>query len=462
MLYLERDQDTIFALATPPGHSGIAVIRVSGPQTLEFVSKNARFLKSPDKKIETHKAYFGNFRASESEEVIDEILLTYFAEGRSFTGQESIEISCHGSPVVISKISEELLLSGCRLAEKGEFTYRAFMNGRMDLVQAESVLSLIESKSSSSARMSTRQLQGELSKIFHQLEDDLTWVLAHMEAGIDFSTEDIDPYDPKELLAVTNRSLVKVKELLSSYRSGRVIQEGFKIALVGATNVGKSSLLNALTQKDHAIVTDIEGTTRDLVHAQISVEGVSVQLTDTAGLRETEDKVEKIGIEKTKNAIQESDLIFWVVDLSRSLEKTELEVLDFLEKENTVLILNKKDERKKSLSEFADLKASVASSIEVSAKTGEGLEQIQSVIQERVNDLLIEDSPVVSNARHFEKLQVVQAGIEKTNQLLGEDASPDFISFELQCSLLAVKELLGKTYDDQVMDRVFQEFCIGK
>lgn len=479
MSLLERDQDTIFALSTPPGRGGIAVIRVSGPQSFEFVRKNCLFLPL---KPESHRAYFGRFKSSQaltnessiggeanqSQEVIDEILATCFAEGKSFTGQESVEISCHGSPVIISAISDELVHAGCRLAEKGEFTYRAFMNGRLDLVQAESVLSLIESKSKSAARMASRHLQGELSKKYGQLDNDITWMLANMEAGIDFSTEDIDPFDSAELLQMGQNSLAAVRELLSSYEKGRIISEGLNVALVGRPNAGKSSLLNALTQKEHAIVTDIAGTTRDLVQAHLSIDGVMVQLTDTAGLRESSDQVEKIGIERALQAASEADLVFYLVDVSQEFLPEDLKRFEELRSMNSsgrshdevFLIGNKCDlsnaETVRSLQKISD------ESLLVSATTGENLESIFNLLRSSVQELMAEDDPVVQNTRHVEKLKLAEQSLVKCNELLAEEASPEFVSFELQCALKATKEILGQVYDDEVMDRVFKEFCIGK
>lgn len=461
MEFLDRDRETIFALSTPPGRGGIAVLRVSGVHAAEFVRKNCGFLPENP---ESHRVYYGRFK-NDRDETLDEVLLTFFAQGRSFTGQETVEISCHGSPVIVSALAEELVKSGCRPAARGEFTYRAFMSGRIDLVQAESVLSLIESRSKSAAKMASRHLQGELSKSYTQIENDLIWILANMEAAIDFSTEDITPYNGPQLLSVAQAALQRIQGLIDSFEKGRRLTEGLHLVLVGRPNVGKSSLLNALAQEERAIVTEIAGTTRDLVHAQLSIGGVAVQVTDTAGLQETDDVVEKIGIAKTYQALQEADLVFWLLDLSQN--PADEPVLRGLDPLRTVLIGNKKDIARTSLEEHLGPNNGPAVSrflgaLEVSVKTGENLEKVVEIVQTQVKDVLLDDAPVVLHSRHTEKLTAAKQSLEKTMSLLAEDASPEFITFELQCGMLAVQELLGKSFDDQVMDRVFSEFCIGK
>jgi tRNA modification GTPase len=290
-----RSEQTICAISTPPGLGGVAVIRVSGPNALASAIKIAPGLAS--KKIESHKLYFTKIKDADSE-TVDEVVISYFANGKSFTGEEVIEISCHGSEYIAEKVVDLLVESGCALAEKGEFTYRAFMNNKIDLVQAESVLALIESQNQASARVAMRQLQGHISKQFTKLESDMTWCLAHIEASIDFSTEGIDVVDPKVLVEKLTLIQNELKLLVASYRSGRLVKEGIKVVLLGKPNVGKSSLLNLFLQDDKAIVTAVAGTTRDVIQASTLFEGLRFTISDTAGLRATDDIVEKIGVDR--------------------------------------------------------------------------------------------------------------------------------------------------------------------
>ena len=461
MAYLDRDQDTVFALSTPPGRGGLAVLRISGDIALEVSKRHCKFLpKTP----ETHRVFYGFFRSAMNEE-IDEVLVSYFAHGKSFTGEETIEISCHGSPVIVSTICEELLQSGCRNAERGEFTYRAFVNGKIDLVQAESVLDLIESKSKSAARMATRLLKGELSSKFLRLENDLTWMLANMEADIDFSTEDIQPFDFGQLISFAENSLNRVESLIESFKKGRSLSKGMSLVIVGRPNSGKSSLLNTLIDENRAIVTDVAGTTRDLIQAEFQVDGVLVSVTDTAGLHETENVVEKIGIKKTKEAAETADVILLVVDTSDRKEiANQLILLQPSESQKIMVLGNKIDLSGIDEIDFQKIICNVpaAEGLRISVKTGENIDKLNALIKREVHELLVDDAPLVLSSRQFEKLMKIRESVEKTISLLKENASPEFTSFELQCGLRAAQELLGKVYDDQVMDRVFQEFCIGK
>ncbi len=298
----DRDQDTICAVSTPHGVGGISVIRVSGLDTLSIVAKICPFLPEHP---ESHRVYFGVLRNSQnaagsaSADEIDEVLVTYFKKGKSFTGEEVIEISCHGSPVICQSILHELVLLGARPADRGEFTFRAFMNGKLDLVQAESVLSLIESQSQQAARLALRQLKGSVSKKLEDIENDMTWVLALAEAGIDFSTEGIQLVENSVVLERLDKIEKSLEELVGTFKVGRVLKDGFRIVLTGLPNVGKSSLLNLFLEDERAIVTDIPGTTRDVIHGDTSFKGVKFTFLDTAGLRESvSDLVEKIGIQK--------------------------------------------------------------------------------------------------------------------------------------------------------------------
>ncbi len=464
MLFRAEDEDTICALSTAPGTGGIAVIRVSGTKAFELTRQICPFLPP---KPESHRIYYGILRSEDRTEAIDEVLVSCFADGRSFTGEETTEISCHGGQVLTTSILKELVKVGCRTAKRGEFTYRAFMNGRLDLVQAESVLSLIESQSKPSAKVALRQLQGHLSSDFHRIEDDLVWVLAHLEASIDFSTEGIEVVPSEKLQGRTLALIEHVGKLISTYRQGRLLKDGIEVALVGRPNAGKSSLLNAFLKEDRAIVTPHAGTTRDTIEGRHTISGVPVTFVDTAGIRETENEIEKIGIERSRSAMEKADFIFYIVDL---MEDAATEVDAFVSdgRANSYLIVNKVDLDpagskqsilKKKLTEKGVPEERI---FWVSAAQRSGLEKIESMLSELVGSVDSDSSNVVTQARHLELLQKIHSCLSTALGLIKRDSSPEFIAFELQESVRAIHELLGKEFNEQVIDRIFKEFCLGK
>ncbi|MGE4131373.1 MAG: tRNA uridine-5-carboxymethylaminomethyl(34) synthesis GTPase MnmE [Bdellovibrionales bacterium] len=456
MELLNRDKDTICALATAPGVGAISIVRVSGDDAVKIGRKLAAFLPEyPD----SHRVYYGIIKDSVSEEPLDEVLISYFGKGRSFTGESTLEISCHGSPTIVDEILQSLIEAGARPAERGEFTFRAFQNGRVDLVQAESILAMIESRSKRAARMALRQLQGELSTKIRTLTSDLTTCLAHLEANIDFAAEDIEIASNESLIQRLLELKRSVIQLLRSYRQGRLIRGGVEALLVGRPNAGKSSLLNAFVQEDRAIVTELAGTTRDFVECETSLGGIRLSLVDSAGLRPTDDRVEKIGVERTVARFSDADLILYVVDAEEGITDSDRAFWDQLPWESTLVLVNKSDLNPAFNFEPPGGALGV---LRVSARTGQGLNDWKTWIENWMSMELKEDSTVISNARHFRLLKQVQESLETAIPLLQADESPDLIALELQAGLQAFYDILGLTYDDQVMDRVFGEFCLGK
>lgn len=476
MILGDRDKDTICAVSTPHGVGGISIIRVSGPLTLSFVSKLATFLPTHP---ESHKIYYGNLLSAESSDGIDEVLVSYFKSGRSFTGEEVIEISCHGSPVICQAILNQLISLGCRAAEPGEFTYRAFMNGKLDLVQAESVLSLIESQSQQAAKLALRQLKGSLSKKLEMIEDEMTWILAHAEASIDFSTEGIKVVDDDVVQVKLSKIEDHLKELVSTFKVGKLLKDGFHIVLTGLPNVGKSSLLNLFLEDERAIVTEIPGTTRDVIHGDTNFKGVKFTFIDTAGLRdETTDIVERIGIQRSYEAHQESDAVFFVYDVEKGLSAEELQVLDTLEPQKTYILGNKVD-KFKEVPNIERLQSQMAQSkffqkipnipafftrrvFFVSALDKKARSVVLDELIVEVSDLQRENTVLISNARHFENLSRALENTTRSKSLVDQGMGSEFLALELKEALIAIQETLGKRFDDQIMDRVFKEFCIGK
>lgn len=468
-----RDRDTICAVSTPPGVGGISVLRVSGEKALSITRGLAPFFPE---RPESHKAYFGTLVDPIDQSPLDEVLITWFAEGRSFTGEATAEISCHGNPLICADILKALVSLGARPADRGEFTYRSFMHGRIDLVQAESVLELIESRSESARRVALRQLKGDLSKALESLEDNLIWCLAHIEAGIDFATEGLETVEQGVLLQRLQGVKAGLERLVSSFASGRVLRDGVRISLVGRPNVGKSSLLNNFLQEDRAIVTEIPGTTRDVVDGETQFHGLRLQFQDTAGLREATDQVERLGIERSRKALKESDLVFFVFDASEGLTPQDREILSLLDPEKTLILANQMDRSPKSPAELAKALESetffTTSGLSASDRAQKMffVSALDKITREKVLDPLMarlqaelnESAALLANARHFERLSHSLMCLEQGIGGLEGGAGSEFVALDLKEALLGVQETLGKRFDDQIMDRVFKEFCIGK
>lgn len=467
----ERDSRTICAVSTPPGTGGISVIRVSGPESRSIIRSLCFFFPEQP---ESHRAYYGLLKNPADGKAIDEVVVTWFGKGRSFTGEDTAEISCHGNPLLCREIIDRLVEQGALPADRGEFTYRAFMNNRLDLVQAESVLALIESRSAAASRLALRQLQGDLSHRLEALENDTTWALAHIEAGIDFSTEGLDVVDPSilqdKLLGIEN----DLRRLVDSFRAGRVLRDGLRVALVGRPNVGKSSLLNNLLEEDRAIVTEIAGTTRDVVDGETVFEGRRFVFLDTAGLREATDRVEKMGIERSRKASEEADLVLFVFDAEAGLTAEDRLLLEALAPGKTLLLANKIDRlvepAKKTLEN--DLRAGkffkdsgtlpAEKLLFVSALDTTTRSKILERLKGQFDVEQAETSAVLSSSRHYERLRKALENVESSRAGLHQGIGAEFIAVELKEALMAIQETLGKRFDDQIMDRVFREFCIGK
>ncbi len=464
--YRDLLSDTICAPVTPPGHSGVAVIRVSGNQAFK---NTLEIIKHSSLKPETHRSYLSEVLDGEGQK-IDQVLLTFFSKGKSFTGDESVEVSCHGNPLLINSIVQRFLEKGCRLAERGEFSFRAYYNGKIDLVQAESIQNLVTAKIKTGSRTFVKQLTGKLSDSFNGLQDDLVTAMAHLEASIDFVEEDIQTGDLKVVGELLNKVLIVTNQLLTSYDLGKSLNKDLKILILGNTNAGKSSLFNSCLQANRAIVTEIPGTTRDLVSGQKFLGTSSVEFIDSAGLRKTVDPVETLGIQKSLAEIESADLILFVIDLT---EPGSLDILPSLPKDKVLVVFNKVDlfesepEMMKSMNlvfnkigmEFQENEICFVSSL-TGFQIEEMLKKAESFLAKDTSEY--DSGLVVTQARHFNHLLELKSYLTGAKNLISLGESPDLISQELSLGLSEVHQLLGKKYDDEVLDKIFSQFCIGK
>lgn len=456
-----RDEQTICAISTPHGVGGIAVIRISGPGAANAAKKICQTLSTKDS-LTSHHAYFSEINDLVGNK-IDEAVVTYFAQGKSFTGEEVVEISCHGSRFIAQQILDLLVVCGCRMADRGEFTYRAFMNGNMDLVQAESVLALIESQSQAAAKVALRQLDGHVSKKFEYLISELTWALAHIEASIDFAEQGIQVVDPLILIKKLKDVMGSLEFLISSYRTGRLVRDGVRVALVGEPNVGKSSLLNLMLQSDRAIVTPIAGTTRDVVEGETIFKGTKYNFSDTAGLRETSDQVEIIGIDKSKKEAEKADLLCFVFDCTTEDWARALQLAAQLKNTKKIFLLNKAEHLDEVQKAALQLRVPAGTTaIFTSAMNAKNRDGIFTSILSAVGSLEFLDEAVISSARQYEQARYSHEMISNSIADLEQNTGSEFVAMHLKESLISLQKILGQVYDDQIMDRVFKEFCLGK
>lgn len=455
--------DTIAAIATAPGEGGIGILRISGEKSLKvaeeiFKSMSGKSIKEYNKRT----LIYGNI--VDDENVIDEVLLAYMKGPNSYTGEDVIEINCHGGFISVKKILELILSKDIRLAEAGEFTKRAFLNGRIDLSQAEAVIDVIKAKTDIAHEVAQNQLEGSLSKRIRELRDKVTEILAHVEVAIDYPEEDIEYITYQTLKEKTDELKKEIKKLYDTAESGKILREGLKTVIVGKPNVGKSSLLNSILGENRAIVTDIPGTTRDVIEEFVNIKGIPLKIVDTAGIRDTDDIVEKIGVEKSKESFTSADLIIMVLDASRKLSEEDIEILENLRDKQTIVLLNKND-LKQEIEEEKILKYVENNSIiKISALQQEGIEELQDKIESMVYKGSVKNnsSLVVTNSRHKDALN--KAYKSATDALIAlEQSMPfDFVEVDLKNIWDYLGYINGDTVTEDLLDNIFHNFCIGK
>lgn len=439
--------DVIVALATAPMESAIAVIRVSGEECFELLNK----IFSKNIKIEGHKAYFGNI--VDGEEIIDEVIVSTFVAPRSFTGENSFEINCHGGMFIVNKIIQTCIKNGARMANRGEFSKRAYLNGKIDLIQAEAINDMIRATSDEESKLAVMSLKGSTSKMIGEVKEKMTQILANIEVNIDYPEYDDAEVVTKEVAKIKLLELRKeIKEIIKDAKIGRIIKDGIKVAIVGKPNVGKSSLLNALLEEEKAIVTNIAGTTRDIVEGQIIIDGLKLNLLDTAGIRNSDDSVEKIGIEKSINSINEADLILLVLDAARGIDEEDVKLMELTKEKNVITVVNKIELNEGCLLE----------GIKISAKTN-NVSALKDEIKKRVGySYNYENKPLLTNTRQIGLLESSLKNIENGLKEIENGIPVDLVSIDLSKALLDIEDILGNRSKVNLSEEIFSRFCLGK
>lgn len=463
--------DTIAAISTPPGVGGIAIIRISGPDAVRIV--NSAWKGSDLSKVATHTVHLGSYISMDGN-VLDTGVAIVFISPGSFTGEDTVELGLHGSSWIQREILNDLVKRGARIANPGEFTQRAFLNGKIDLAQAEGIADLISASSKAAHDIAINQTKGKFSKEFDTLRDKLIEFTSLLELELDFSEEDVEFADRTALIALCDEILKKVNLLASSYSRGQVIKNGVPVVIAGVPNAGKSSLLNLLLNDDKAIVTDIAGTTRDLIEDTVEIDGILYRFIDTAGLRETSDLVEGIGVEKAKEAMRKASIVIWVIDLSTPLSSQYQAISEFAKKNNDksiIILLNKSDLGFKALGEVEkeisrELQLNCKDNPEIivfSTLTGLGLPQLLTSLKIKAGgNSDIEKDIIVTNARHYESLIKASEALTRGRQLLLDNISGDFIAQEIREAISHLSTITGTITTDTLLHSIFSRFCIGK
>lgn len=457
-----KEFDTIAAVATAIGEGGIAIIRVSGNKALEVVNKI--FKGKSNREIYDMKPYtmrYGHI-VDENHEIIDEVIISFMKGPRSFTAEDTVEINCHGGVIATNKVLQSVIKAGARLAEPGEFTKRAFLNGRIDLSQAEAVMDIITAKTDLSMKSAMAQSQGRLSKEINTLRAQVLDVLALIEYAVDFTEDDEEPDETIPIRVKENvvNLITEIDSLLTTAEEGKIIRDGLSMVIVGKPNVGKSSLLNALLNERRAIVTDIAGTTRDVIEEYINLNGIPIRLVDTAGIRETDDIVEKIGVEKSKEKINEADLVVFMLDVSRELDDEDIEIIDYIKDRKYIVLLNKVDLAKKIQPAMIE---ELKNKIEISAKTGLGIQSLKDKIKDMfLSGEVDTESVMITNTRHKQALYRAYENLKLGLDGLNNSEFLDLISIYITSSLRALGEITGAELEEDLVNKIFAEFCCGK
>ena len=455
--------DTIAAIATGMTNSGIGIVRISGNEAFHIIDKiyQSKNGKKKISEMESHTVHYGYI--VDGNQIIDEVMVLILKAPNTYTREDTIEIDCHGGVLVVQKILETVIKYGARPAEPGEFTKRAFLNGRIDLSQAESVMDVIQAKNDFALKTSMEQLKGSVLKVVKELREKIIYEIAYIESALDDPEHyDLTGYGEK-LDSIINPIMNEIQKLLVTADNGKILKEGINTAIVGKPNAGKSSLLNSLVGKERAIVTDIAGTTRDILEEQINLNGISLNVIDTAGIRKTDDVVEKIGVDRAKESIKDADLVIYVVDSSRELSNEDDDIIELIKEKNTIILLNKMD-LAPVVTKDEMLKLSDKRVISISAKENKGIDELEETIKDMFFHGKIEmnDEVYITNVRHKTALKNAYDSLELVKKSIENQMPEDFYSIDLMNAYEELGTIIGESVEDDLVNEIFSKFCMGK
>jgi len=456
------EQDTIAAIATPVGEGAVAIVRVSGPDAERIATSVFVRAQGKNGKLASHRLYHGRIQDPRSYKFVDEVLLAVMRKPRSYTGEDIVEVHCHGGTFVVRRVLELMLSQGARHALRGEFTKRAFLNGRLDLAQAEAVLDLISARTDKGIELALNQVGGGFSKWTRELREELLAILVQIEAAIDFPEEEIELLQRSDLIAKIERLRQKICDILISYEWGRLFRDGARVCICGRPNVGKSSLLNALLGEDRVIVTDIPGTTRDVIEESVNLDGLPVVLWDTAGIRETDDRIEQIGVNLSRRYLEKSEAVLVTLDGSESLAAADLALLESLNGKNALIVINKSDlPQRLDVGELKN-RGFLQAMAFVSAKTGSGIEGLKEQLRNLMAGCQEEPPIVLTNIRHKAALERSDKALSDALVSLAKSCPPELVAVELSEGREALEEIIGLINNEDILESIFKNFCVGK
>lgn len=456
---------TIAAISTAVGEAGIGIVRISGKQSLEIANRIFKGNKVEElNDSHSKRLVYGHIIDREKDKVIDEVLISFMKGPYTYTREDMVEIYCHGGIISVKKVLDLILKNGARLAEPGEFTKRAFLNGRLDLSQAEAVIDLIRAKTDKSFEASLNQLEGSISAKIKEIRDIIFEMIAHVEVSIDFSDEDIEEVTYEELEESAIKVKEKIERLLETADRGRILRDGLNTVILGKPNVGKSSLLNAILRENRAIVTDVPGTTRDIIEEYVNIDGIPLRIIDTAGIRRTEDIVEQIGVNRAKESVEKADLVIAVFDASRELTEEDYQIIDIMKEKKSIVLLNKVDLPNKFTKSHLETLIGDKVIIETSIASGIGVDLLEKSIKDMFysGEVEIHSDAVITNVRHKNQLEKALESIQSALNDIRNNVPIDCIAVDLKNCWDNLGEISGETIAEDILDKIFSEFCIGK
>ncbi|MFR2533898.1 MAG: tRNA uridine-5-carboxymethylaminomethyl(34) synthesis GTPase MnmE [Clostridia bacterium] len=459
--------NTIAAISTAVGNGGIGIIRMSGEKTFEIISKILELKDKKNleiKKIQGYTMKYGYIVDPKTGEKVDEVLVSFFKNPKSYTKEDMCEINSHGGMIIEKKILQICIENGAILAEAGEFTKRAFLNGRIDLSQAESIIDMINSKTEKEAKASMNQLQGFLSDKIGSIRYQLLDMMADIEASIDYPEYDIEEMTNQKAMRILLQVKKELQELEESFHTGKILKEGIKTAIIGKPNAGKSSLLNYILKEERAIVSDIEGTTRDTIEEFISIKGIPLKIIDTAGIRDTKDQIEEIGVKRTLNIIKEAELILAILDNTKPITKEDLEILSLIKDKKAIILLNKIDLNDNHLEKAKELQEISKKIIKISAKEGKGIEELYQEIENlfQIGNIETDQEMIITNIRHKTQIHYAIENIEKSIESIEDNLPVDMISISIKQTLEDLGKITGQNVSEDIIQEIFSKFCLGK